>query len=716
MSQGSRRSRAPRQALRRLAHLYGVQTAYYDTSGRRQFASPESLLATLRLLGAPLTRLDEAPAAMRERHQGLWQYGLEPVTVCWDDTPPQVELRLPASRATGPVRCRLQDETDEVRRWDDRLDSLPTQQSVEVEGVTYVRKRLMLPSPLPWGYYRFTCTTTTREHNAWLICAPKRAYASRQMTAQRQWGVFVPLYALHSERSWGAGDFADLEALMTWVGGLHGGVIATLPLLSAFLDQPYEPSPYSPASRLFWNEFYIDVTRAPGFHDCPAVQSLLAAADFRQALQEFRDTPLVDYRRQMALKRQALEALAEHFFAAPSPQQQAAFQTYLDTHPAAEDYACFRATGERLRAPWPAWPARLRDGMLAAEDYETRVQRYHLYVQWVAHTQLSSLAERGATAGVRLYLDLPLGVHPHSYDVWRQRDCFVPDATGGAPPDTVFTTGQNWGFAPLHPETIRHQGYGYFRAYLCHQLRHTGLLRIDHVMALHRLFWIPPGCEPRQGVYVRYAAEELYAIVCLESHRYQVDIVGENLGTVPSYVNAAMARHRLQRMYVVQYELTPKAPRVLAAVPSQAVASLNTHDMPPFAAYWQGLDLEDRRQRGLLDQNGLQRERRHLASLRSTLERFLHDQGLLDQAPASDAALLRACLAYLSTSPARVVLVNLEDLWLETEPQNRPATGPERPNWRRKTSHGLDQLRHMPQVLAILRAVNRLRKQRRETL
>jgi 4-alpha-glucanotransferase len=712
MRQGARASRAPRQALRRLAHLYGVQTAYYDTSGRRQFASPESLLATLRLLGAPLAKLDEAPAAVRERHQALWQRKLEPVTVLWDDTPLFVELRLPAAQATGPVRCRLQTETDDVRQWDDHLDSLSTQQAVEVDGVCYVCKRLLLPSPLPWGYYRFTCTIATQEHTAWLICAPKRAYASQQMTPQhpqRQWGVFIPLYALHSERSWGAGDFTDLEALMAWVGSLHGGVIATLPLLSAFLDQPCEPSPYSPASRLFWNELYIDVTRAPGFDNCPAAQSLLAAADFQRAIQTLREAPLVDYRRHMALKRQALEALAEHFFAAPS-QQQAAFQTYLDTHPAAADYACFRATGERLQAPWPAWPARLRDGILTPEDYEAHAQRYHLYVQWVAHTQLRSLAERGASAGVRLYLDLPLGVHPHSYDVWRQRDCFVPDATGGAPPDTVFTAGQNWGFAPLHPETIRHRGYDYFRAYLCHQLRHTGLLRIDHVMALHRLFWIPSGFEPRQGVYVRYAAEELYAIVCLESHRHQVDIVGENLGTVPSYVNAAMARHRLQRMYVVQYELNPKAPRVLSPVPTQAVASVNTHDMPPFAAYWQGLDLEDRRQRGLLDQDGLRREHRHLKHLRSALEQFFHDQGRLDETPASDASLLRACLAYLSASPARVVLVNLEDLWLETEPQNRPATGPERPNWLRKTRHSLDEIQHMPQVLAILRAVNRLRK------
>src|SRR3990172_6909058 len=235
----------------------------------------------------------------------------------------------------------------------------------------------------------------------------------------------------------------------------------------------------------------------------------------------------------------------------------AGFGGLVAGHPEVEDYARFRATGERQRAPWPSWSRPLCDGVLTEGDYDERARRYHLYVQWVAREQIRVLSEHSRRAGVNLYLDLPLGVHPHSYDVWREREAFVLGVSGGAPPDVVFTQGQDWGFPPLHPEAIREQGYRYVIAYLRHQLQHTTLLRIDHVMGLHRLFWIPKGLEARDGVCVRYPAEELYAIFCLESHRHRASIVGENLGTVPAYVNSAMARHNLHRMYVLQYELDP---------------------------------------------------------------------------------------------------------------------------------------------------------------
>jgi 4-alpha-glucanotransferase len=443
---------------------------------------------------------------------------------------------------------------------------------------------------------------------------------------------------------------------------------------------------------------------------CPTAQNLLASSDMQARLAELRAAPLVDYRRQMALKRQVLEALAEGFFNTEVAQHEG-LQHFVTTHPAVEDYARFRAVGERQQTPWPTWPAPLRDGVIKEADYDELARRYHLYAQWVAHTQLSAFADRSRAAGVKLYLDLPLGVHPHSYDVWRERDVFVSDATGGCPPDAVFTNGQNWGFSPLHPEAIRMQGYRYCRDYLCHQFRQTGLLRIDHVMGLHRIFWIPKGLEPRHGVYVRYAAEELYAILNLESHRHQVCIVGENLGTVPTYVNRAMTRHRLYSMYVVEYELTPKSEGTLRRVPHHTVASLNTHDMPPFTAYWQGLDITDRLEQGLLDAAEAHREQHVRQTLSIGLKRFLHKHGLLTNASADLPAVLNACLAFLSMSSAQVVLVNLEDLWLETQPQNFPGTREERPNWQRKVRYSLDAIYHMPEVLATLRTVNHLRKQ-----
>lgn len=696
-------------ALRQLARHYGIQTAYYDVTRRRRQASPESLLRTLRALGAPLESVKDVPGALRERRQSLWKRGTEPVVVAWEGRPAELEFRVPQDRATGSVACHLMLETGEVRNWVCEVDRLRTKQTVAVEGVRYVAKRLPLPRPLPLGYHRLNLHTRGRLLESLIISARSRAYSSDDESARRAWGLFLPLYALHSKRSWGGGDLTDLETLMNWVATLGGSVVGTLPLLAAFLDEPYDPSPYAPASRLFWNEFYIDVTRIPEFQTCPAAQALLESGEIQRELDALRSSSLIDYRRQMALKRRVLEELVRCFFA-ETTERQPAFRRFVEDCPQVEDYARFRATGERQSAPWPSWPERLRSGDLKEGDYGETARRYHLYVQWVAHEQIKALSEKGGSAGVGLYLDLPLGVHPYSYDVWREREAFALDVSGGAPPDVVFTKGQDWGFPPLHPEAIREQRYRYFITYLRHQLKYTSLLRIDHVMALHRLFWIPKGLEPRDGVYVRYPAEDLYAIVSLESYRHRSSIVGENLGTVPGYVNGAMARHRVQQMYVVQYELNPGVRRVLRVVPHDAVASLNTHDMPPFAAYWECLDIEDRVELDLLSFRGARLERKNRRALQQALEAFLRRQGWLKARSVGPQALLQGCLRFLSASSARVLLVNVEDLWLETQPQNVPATHGERPNWQRKARHTIEAICGMPTLCGILRDVGGLRR------
>ena len=250
-----------------------------------------------------------------------------------------------------------------------------------------------------------------------------------------------------------------------------------------------------------------------------------------------------------------------------------------------EDYARFRAAGERQHAPWPAWPAPLRDGVIKEGDYDEEAMRYHLYVQWLAHQQLQSLSQKAREKGVRLYFDLPLGVHPDGYDVWREPNLFVLGASAGAPPDAFFAKGQDWGLPPLHPERLREQGYRYYIACVRHLLQMAGILRIDHVMGFHRLFFVPRGMKANQGVYVRYRAEEFYALLALEAHHHQAIIVGEDLGTVPPEVRPAMERHGLHRTYVAQFSLTPDARQALLPPSSNMVASLNTHDTPTFAGF-----------------------------------------------------------------------------------------------------------------------------------
>ena len=698
--------------LHRLAHLYGIQTAYYDVNHHRQKVATESLLAVLRSLGAPIVTTQDVTSAWRERRLALWKRLLEPASVAWNGEPSAIKVRLPVSKADTSLSAYLTLENGEEQHWQWYTTDLPVLETTQVEGMQYIVKQFTLPKGLPWGYHRLAMELAGQYEEALLISAPCKAYVPPANMETQNWGVFLPLYSLHRRQSWGSGDFSDMEALLTWVGEIGGRVVATLPLLPLFLGTTAEPSPYIPGSRLLWNEFYLDINKVPEFQDCSSAKALLTSPSFQNGIQALRNSDLIDYQQEMALKRRVLEELSQCFFGKESHRLED-LRRFTEANPVVEDYACFQATHEKYRIPWRSWPQRLREGILRESDYEDENRRYHLYVQWLAHQQIQGVMESAGQKGLQLYLDLPLGAHPDGYDVWREHKAFILSTSVGAPPDVVFVKGQNWLFPPPHPEKIREQGYRYTIACLRHLVRHAGIARIDHVMGLHRLFCIPNGMEASQGVYIRYRAEELYAILTVESHRHKTIIVGEDLGTVPSYVRPAMKRHGVHQMYVVHYELASDSQRGLLKVRPNSVASLNTHDMPPFAAFWQGLDIEERLRLGLLDKPNAKKERANLLNMKKALTFFLQDGGWLQEQVEDVSAILKACLSFLAASEARIVLVNLEDLWLETKPQNVPSTEEKYPNWQRKAGYSFEEFCQMPLVFDTLRLIDHLRKRSR---
>jgi len=678
-----------------LAGTYGVQASYHDAMGRFVQASPDSLLAVLRALEAPLDGPEDVAEALQERREELASRLIEPVIVAWDGRVPAIDLRLGDS---GTLACHLDLEGGERRGWMLELSSLP--QARPAEGAAPGRE-LTLPEELPLGYHWLTVESGGRSAQALVLSAPTRAFAG---DGKPLWGTFLPLYALRTARSWGAGDFSDLETLAEWTAGLGGGVVATLPLLAAFLDEPCEPSPYAPASRLFWNELYIDPRRLPEFEDSAAARRLVESQDFLREVDVLRAMPRVDYPRLMALKRRVLEELAHRFFSRPGDRHEE-LERFVASKYHLESYAAFRAVGDRRGEPWQSWPERLREGTLAPADYDDEDRRYYLWTQWAADQQMRGMASEARRRGPGLYLDLPLGVHSSSYDVWRETDLFALDVAAGAPPDAFFTRGQNWGFPPLRPDRLRERGYDHLIDCLRHHLEHSGLLRIDHVMQLQRLFWVPRGMDAASGVYVRYPMEELFAVLSLESHRHKAMIVGENLGTVAPEITAAMERHEVLGMYVVQYELQPGS-QGLREPPAKCAASLNTHDMPPFQAFWLGKDVDDLEALGFFTPEQGREEKERRRQLRQKLESELEPH---ERTPE---AILRRQLEYLASSPARLVLVNLEDLWHETEPQNVPGTHDERPNWRRKARFAFEELSTRADVVEPLKRMNELRRQR----
>ena len=705
-------SAAERSALRQLTELYGVQRSYQAMDDRHVSASADAALAVLHALGVD-TANGDTRRILRAEEEAAWQQPLDPVIVAWDGDLANIRLRLPSQAARKSIELEIALENGGSLSATIGPSQRTVRQEKKIGRAKFVEATFAIEDILPVGYHELRIQADGATATSTILSAPVRCHPG---FATRSWGVFAPLYALRAHRTKPIGDLADLEQLLSWVSLNGGHVVATLPISAAFLTAPFDPSPYSPASRLYWNELFLDLDRILANTDCVPARNRAGAGEWQHDMRVAADGDYVDYRAIAHLKRHVLEALADWFFL-QHREQSTEFRKFLELYPDAETYARFRATGERQGRGWPAWPERLRNRDLQSHDYDDNAVRYHLYAQFAMHQQLDALAERARSQNSALYLDMPLGVHPDSFDVWSMPELFVTGASAGAPPDGFFTKGQNWGFPPMNPRALRAQRYDYLRRVLRTQLRYAGMLRIDHVMSLHRLFFVPSGYEATDGVYVRYPQDELYAVLTIESQRHQSAIVGEDLGTVPAEVRKSMKRHGVKRMFVVQFEASAKDPP-LDNIPVEAVASLNTHDMPPFAAYWNALDVDLRQEMSLIDGAEVKTERAKRDDLARAVSAHLRRTGMLAdgavdrllhrKADTDDA--LSALLRLLAHSPAHITLVNLEDLWLEQEPQNVPGTSHEKPNWRRRMRYTLEELRNTTELDQTLQRIDAARR------
>lgn len=681
-----------RRALEETATLYGVETARVDADGHRWTPPEEVILAVLSRLGAPLAGATDAEDAARERRREIWRRTCPPVRVAAPGQVPSVPLRLRAERVRGPLAWTLVcDRGGGMRRGEVRADALGLAGGSTVDGESFEIRRLELPADLPIGYHRLTVRHGADEHRGRVLVAPERVWRSERL--RRSWGFFHPLYGLRDDRRAGVGDFRTLAAALDWTAARGGVLFGTTPLCAGFAHPPpVDPSPYRPASRLFWDDRYVDLESAPGFAAARAAGELGGLSE----LADRRSDTFVPWDELSRAHEAALATLARRFFDSGGARE-AAFRRFLSARPRVADFARFQAARRAHGADWRTWPEPARSGRLAEGGLDGRVVRRQLYGQWVAARQIDDLVAREWDRGAGLFLDIPLGTAADGYDVWRHREQFVLDVSAGAPPDDFFRGGQNWGLPPLHPERIRENGFDYVAEVLRHAMEPAALVRVDHVMQLHRLYWIPDGAAPGEGVYVRYPAEELAAVLAIESHRALCDVAGEDLGTVPDAVRDLMGRRGIRRTHVLGFDLGRAAdvpPPELFDVPTGAVATVGTHDMVPLAGLRQGLDLDEREAAGLIpeEEAAVLRARRVEAFGRLDA-RFgvaaapVAVEGASDGSDGADSPcdpLLEPLLAGLGASDAGVVSVSLDDLFGVREPQNVPGTGGERPNWRRR--------------------------------
>jgi len=550
--------------------------------------------------------------------------------------------------------------------WDGVLPSV----SFQGEAKLHLEDGTAVPldtRPLPFGYHRLTLESSARRKTCTVISAPVRAF--RRPGSHRSWGVGTQLAALRSARSRSLGDLRDLESLCGWVRERGGDLVTALPLLPTFNSAPSEPSPYSPVSRLFWSELILDLGDAHRPADRPAT------LDVARGDAEVR------------------AGLSGH----PAP----------DTSPLDVElvrYARFRGAQARLGRNWRDWPSDARAGRLQPHDVDADEERFHLVAQTMVRRQLHDLRQRLDRDGFRLGLDLAVGVHPDGYDPWSRQSLFADGMSVGAPPDRGFPSGQDWGFSPVHPGSSRREGHRYVAASIGLQAGLAGVLRVDHIMAWTRLYWIPHGFGLHEGTYVSYPADELFAILTLESERNRCEVVGENLGTVPREIDTALPRHRIWGMYLAQFQEW-SGKQETAPPTGGDMALIGTHDTPTFAGWLAGNDIGERIHYGLLAEAAAPavREERTWAAhwLAKRFDRPLDDP----------KALLAELLEWLGRSESPLVVPWLEDLWLEDVAVNLPGTpSSQRPNWQRPMRRLLDEVFSDAEIDALVRRLDRARK------
>lgn len=506
-----------------------------------------------------------------------------------------------------------------------------------------------LPPDLPIGYHALRARDGSERP---LIVHPGRCH---EAGGPRRFGLAVQLYAARSRASWGIGDLADLRRLARWTrDGLGGGFLLVNPLGATTPLGPERASPYSPASRRFLDPIYLRIEDVPGADRLGRDLDALAAQG--RSLDEDR---AIDRGAVWALKRAALEKMWPH------ARADADFVAwYRSQGDELRDFAVWSALVERFGTRWRDWPAEHRHPGGAAvtafrRDHDDRV-RFHAWLQWLATRAL-------AAAGSELPLvhDLPVGFDPDGMDAWQWQDLLALDARIGAPPDAFNQRGQDWGLPPFVPWRLRAAGYRPFADTIAAVLRAAGGLRVDHVMGLFRLWWVLPGGSPRDGAYVRYPAEDLLAILAIESHRAAATIVGEDLGTVEDEVRRTLARWNVNSYRLLWFEESDPS-----TWPAASLAAVTTHDLPTVAGLWDGSDLASQRRLGLAPNE---------ASTRAIRDRLRTAGGLADDARPEEAIL--AAYRRVARAPSRLVAVTLEDAVGETERPNVPGADGRRPNW-----------------------------------
>jgi 4-alpha-glucanotransferase len=699
--------------LDELAERLGIGGSYRDQEGQTRIVPEATKSALIAAFGI---RSDD-PATMDRVLKGVAELAPPVSVLCEDRRPFRLPLAVPTEWRDAHILWTL-------ARDGGRTDS--GQATVAHLAFEHGHWLLPLPDDLGWGYHalevRLEGPLGAMSAKSAIIVVPRRAYRPPAIEqGARLWGIAVQLYGLRSSRNWGIGDFTDLRALMEWAGRVGAATIGTNPLHALFLDDPAHISPYSPSSRQFINPLYIDVEAVGEFAASRQAQALLENASFRDRLERARRADLVDYAAVTSLKRAAFEAmhrtLRTRTDADGVRRREELARFRAEQGEPLQRFAVFQALREHMGKEdvslrdWRRWPVPLRDpaspDVAAFARANEEAVEFFAYLQWEAQAQLAACTAAGRAAGlpVGLYLDLAVGTDAAGADTWAAPHLVASGATIGAPPDIYNRKGQNWGLPPLNAAALRAHAYEPFAQLLRANMRRAGALRIDHVLGLMRLFWIPEGCSPTEGAYVSYPFDDLVGIVALESHRHCCMVIGEDLGTLPEGFQERMRAAGLLSYCLVYFERDHQGRyKPPSDYPADALVSLSTHDLPTIWGFWSRRDIAEKERVGAYPDPAMavaarQMRQEEIEGLIEALQR----ERLLRPGHRRDEVPLQAVLHFIARTPSRLLMVGIEDLIGVEEQANLPGTVDEHPNWRRRLPLTLEQIAADPRVADAVR-------------
>ena len=668
--------------LQELAEHHHVATTFKGWDGTLREVSNETLKKVLGALGVDTATEEDLPQSLLAARLQPWRQTLPGAVVVRRHRSRTVPAHLPVG-VTADAWIALEDGSRRTLEW----PAVPGEE-LDVDGILTGRTLLPLPGDLPLGWHRIEVAAGEEQAGTVLVVTPERLETTEDLGHRRTWGLMAQLYSVRSSRSWGIGDLADLADLAALSGSRHGaGFLLTNPLHAAEPVPPVEPSPYLPTTRRFFNPLYIRVEDIPEYGYLSGADRARVEDAARSRAAANSSAGNLDRDATYAAKLSALEAV----FSVPrSIARQQQFDRFCTQEgKGLQDFALWCALSEKLPAGDPRWQEITGpDSPWVAEHREEFAgrSRFHQWLQWICDQQLETAQAAARRAGMDIGIvhDLAVGVHPAGADAWMLRPVLAPGVSVGAPPDMFNQQGQDWSQPPWHPQRLADAGYLPYRDMLRTILRHAGGVRVDHILGLFRLWWIPQGSGPGEGAYVHYDHEALIGILALEAQRAGAVVIGEDLGVFEPWVQEYLAERGILGTSILWFEHGDTGPRPPQEYRQGALTSVNTHDLPPTAGYLAGEHVDLRESLGLLNRP-VEEERAEDAAAQESVLALVRSAGLLPEGAGGTDNVqqtVEALHSFILQTPSVLIGVALADAVGERRTQNQPGTGDEYPNWR----------------------------------